>query len=348
MFLTMVAGWMNRKQQSVIEYLKEENKVLRELAGGNRPNFTDAQRIRLAEKGKELGWKTLNEVASIVTPQTILKWHRRLIARKYDSSGRRSSRSFRREYIRKLVLKLAQENPSWGYGRIQGALKHLGFIRAKSTVGDILRKSGFLPSPVRSKQGWGRFLKSHIDAMAGMDFFTVEVWTMKGLVRYAVHFTMELKTRKVIVTHIACQWSGEVMEQIGREITNPFDGFIKSKGYIIMDNDPLYTKRFRKILRESGLKIIRNRKDTCLVNHYAERFVYSIKYECLNNYVFFGEQMLRNVVTQYVEHYNHERPHQSFENNMIEPDEKVFNNKGAIRKFERLGGALNYYYRDAA
>lgn len=200
-FIVCIAGWMNRHQNHIIEYLQEEIRVLKEQVG-RRPRFDEDQRRRLAVKGRLLGRKGLARFASIVTPETLLSWHRRLVAQKYDSSTRRSPvRPRTSADLRELILRLARENRSWGYTRIQGALTNLRHEVGRGTIAKILREAGIDPAPGRRKgTTWKEFLRMHCDVLAATDFFTVEVWTAFGLVRYHVLFVLRLKTREV---HIA-------------------------------------------------------------------------------------------------------------------------------------------------
>jgi putative transposase len=146
-----LAGWMNEHQQHVIHYLMEENRVLREQIGNRRMRFTDDQRRRLAATAKKIGRRLLNEVATIVTPETLLAWHRKLIAKKYDGSANRArGRPRTCGEIAALVTQMAKENRSWGYRRIQGALSNLGHLLAFKTIGNILKEHGIEPAPERS------------------------------------------------------------------------------------------------------------------------------------------------------------------------------------------------------
>ena len=182
-----LAGWLNQPQQDVVDYLQEENRVLREQLEGKRLRFTDDQRRRLAAKGKTLGSKVLREVCTLVTPETVLRWYRTLIAKKYDSSAKRGpGRPPMKESIQDLVVRMARENVSWGYGRIQGAPENLGHVVSRSTIARILKEHGIAPAPRRHKgMSWSTFLKSHWEVLAGPDLFTVEVMTLRGLVRYS-------------------------------------------------------------------------------------------------------------------------------------------------------------------
>jgi hypothetical protein len=181
-----IAGWMNQRQQQVIEYLVEENRVLREQIGNRRMRFNDDQRCRLAAKAKKLGRKILAQVATIVTPQTLLAWHRRLIAEKYDGSANRSpGRPSTLSEISDLVVRMAEENRTWGYRRIQGAIANLGHILAHTTIANILKRHGIEPAPERNRRTtWKEFLNRHWDQIVASDFFTVEVWTCSGLTRF--------------------------------------------------------------------------------------------------------------------------------------------------------------------
>src|SRR6516165_1015929 len=178
-FCLLFAGWVNRQQQAVIDYLLEENRVLRAAHASRRLRLTDDQRRRLAVKGKVLGRRRLAAVAGIVTPDTILRWYRRLVAQKYDGSKtRRPGRPSTKPEIAALVVRMATENPTWGYTRICGGLKGVGHDVARNTIKAILQDHGIEPVPERgAKPSWKTFLAGHWDGIAAADFFTVEVLT---------------------------------------------------------------------------------------------------------------------------------------------------------------------------
>ena len=180
----VLAGWMNQRQQNVIEYLRQENRVLGEQLGDRRLRFNDDQLRRLAVRAKGLGRKLLMEIATLVTPTTLLAWHRKLIAQKYDGSARRKpGRPVTRKDLAALVVRMAEENREWGYRRIQGALSNLGHECARSTIADILRRHGIEPAPERNrKTTWMEFLKRHWELIVAADFFTTEIWTAKGVI----------------------------------------------------------------------------------------------------------------------------------------------------------------------
>ena len=277
-----IAGWMNQRQQQIIEYLVEENRVLREQIGNRRMRFSDNQRCRLAAKAKKLGRKILAQVATIVTPETLLAWHRKLIAQKYDGSANRNpGRPRTLTDISNLVVRMAEENRTWGYRRIQGAMSNLGHVLAHSTVANILKRHGIEPAPERNrKTTWKEFLTRHWDQIVATDFFTVEVWTCSGLTRFAVLFFIDLKTRRVEIGGIASSANGLWMNQIARNLTDAVDGFFAGKRYLIHDRDPLYTKDFLDILAGSGIESVKLPPPSPNLNAHAERFVRTIKEGC--------------------------------------------------------------------
>ena len=226
-----VAGWMNQHQQQVVEYLLEENRVLREQIGSRRMRFNDDQRRRLAVKARTLGRKLLARVATIVTPETLLTWHRKLIAEKYDgSASRMPGRPRTVAEVEALVVRMAEENRSWGYRRILGALANLGHLLAHNTIAKLLKQHGIDPAPERSrKTTWKEFLSRHWEQIVAADFFTVEVWTPKGLTRFIVLFFIDLSARRVEIGGIASKANGLWMAQIARNPTDGVDGFFKGK-----------------------------------------------------------------------------------------------------------------------
>ncbi len=350
-FLMLIfAGWVNRSQQDVIEYLQEENRVLREQLRGKRLLFTNGQRRRLAAKAKAIGRKRLFEIGTLVTPDTLLRWYRRLIAKKYDGSKtRKPGRPKTAAEIEQLIIRMARDNPRWGYTRIRGALRNLGHEIGRNTIKRILLKSGIDPAPLRKKSiSWATFLKAHWGAIAATDFFSVEVLTRTSLVRYFVLFIIDLQTRRVEIAGIAQQPDGEWMKQIARNLTDADGGFLNGARYLIHDRDPLFTEAFRELLKSSGVKTVKLPARSPDLNAYAERFVRSIKSECLAQIVPLGERHLQNAVKEYTEHYHFERNHQGLDNQLIEKPSDEPNMDDAVGCQERLGGLLKYYYRRAA
>ena len=347
--LIAVAGWMNQHQLQVIDYLREENCILREQLGGRRLRLSDDQRRRLAAKAKLLGRRILTEVATIVSPETLLAWHRKLIAEKYDGSGRRRpGRPRTADQIEALVVRMAQENRDWGYERIQGALSNLGHIVGRTTIADILRRRGVEPAPERSrKTTWKEFLSQHWQLIVAADFFTVEVWTRRGLQRFFVLFFMELSTRKVEVAGISSTASGLWMAQIFRKLTDASAGILTGKRYLIHDRDPLFTAEFLETIAAVDVKSVKLPPRSPNLSAQPERFVRAIKESCLDRMILFGEVALRTAISEFLSHYLKERNHQGLANRIIDPEPGGGSATGAIKRHQRLGSMLNYYYRAA-
>ena len=250
----MIAAWLGREQQAVIDYLQEENKVLREQLGGKRLRFTDSQRRRLARKGKLVGRHALRELGCIVTPDIILRWYRQLVANKYDGSERRGSGRPRTPGgLRSLVVSMAVDNPNWGYTRIRDVLRHLGLRIGRTTIQQTLKEQGLEPAPTRVGQlSWKDFLKAHWGAIAACDFFTMEVLTLHGLVRYHVFCVIDLATRRVEIGGIVHEPTGAWMIQVARNLLDVEGGFLVGKTHLVMDRDPVFTRDFRALLGGAG------------------------------------------------------------------------------------------------
>ena len=352
LFFLILASWINRKQQEVIEYLRTENQVLHEKLSKKRILLNNDQRRRLAVKGKILGRKRLEEVGTLFTPDTILRWHRMLVAEKWNYSERQEKRAGRprvKQEIVDLVLRLARENASWGYDRIQGGLANLGHQVSDQTVGNILKEHGIEPAPDRNRQtSWKTFIRSHWDVLAAIDFTTVEVWIKGGLVTFYLLFVMELKTRRVHFAGCTPTLGDAYMKQIARNLTDPFDGFLNDSKYVLMDRDSNFSSAFRTILDDAGVAPVRLPAKSPNLNSHLERFHLNIKSECLSRMIFFGEPSLRRAVNSYLAHYHEERNHQGLNNKLINPGDDVGQREGEIQCRERLGGLLKYYYRQAA
>ena len=289
-------------------------------------------------------------MASIVSPDTILRWNRELVARKYDGAKKRGpGRPKTADELAKLVVQMANDNSNWGYTTIRNALANMGITIGRSTIKRILADNGMVPAPARKKRpSWKTFLAAHREGLAAADFFSAEVLSVAGIVRYSVFFVIELKTRRVHIAGITSYPTEQWMMQVARNLTDAVDGFLLGKTHIILDRDPLYTAAFRRTLKDSGVKPVRLPARSPNLNAHAERWVLSVKSDCLNRMIPLGEAHLRNAVTQYALHYHSQRPHQGLEHRIIEPDETAGRVEGAIVRRDRLGGLLRYYHREAA
>jgi hypothetical protein len=250
LLLATFAGWIGRQQSHVIAYLIEENRVLKEQleSGGRRLRFTDDQRRRLAVKGKPLGRGALRQIATIVTPDTTLAWHRKLIAAKWTYPRKRVGRPGVMKEIRELIVRMAEENPTWGYARIQGALKHLDHRVARSTIAKVLKEHGIKPAPDRP-MSWRTFVRSHAHLIAAADFFTTEVWTARGLVRHFTLFAIDIATRRVHIAGTTTNPTSAWMEQVARDLTDCDDGFLTGKRFLIIDREGIFSPRFKAVSR---------------------------------------------------------------------------------------------------
>jgi len=351
LLLSTLAGLINREQQEIIEYLRTENQILKEAYGKRRIRLTDDQRRRLAVKGKALGRKLLGEIGAAFSPDTILRWHRQLVAEKWDYSERRRTvgRPRVRPEIVELVLRMARENRTWGYDRIQGALANLGHKVSDTTVGNILREHGIAPVRERKRRStWKEFLEAHWDVLGSIDFTTIEVWTKEGLVTFYLLFVMELGTRRVHLAGCTPSPDEKWMKQVARNLTDSVDGSLLSTRYLLMDRDAKFSAAFRSILADAGAKSVRLPARSPNLNAHLERFMRSLKEECLDRMILFGEASLRRATIKFLVHFHGERNHQGLNNQLIDPGDEVGRLSGPVQCRERLGGMLRYYYRQAA
>jgi transposase InsO family protein len=356
---TMVGKITGSVDQHLLDrnaYLLAENRVLRSRVR-DPIHFADPERIALAKAAKPLGRKLLGEIATLVTPDTLLRWHRKLvekIALKEKAVGTvgKVGRPPTSEESVELVLLTARENPSWGYDRIAGALVELGHHISATTIGSILREHGLPTAPERKKgKSWEQFIREHKDVLVACDFFTKEVWTLLGPVTYYVLFFIHIASRKVHVAGCTIHPNEAWMKQIARNLTME-DGFLNGMKYLILDRDTKFCKSFREMLKSAGVEPLRLPVRSPNLNAFAERFVRSIKEECLDQLILIGEPSLHRALEHYLEHYHHERPHQGKEKRILLPlsipMDQSTPRAGPVQCRERLAGLLKHYHRKAA
>ena len=355
--IAMIASAINERMRRKLDYALEENRILKEAlraaTGTERIHFTPDQRRRLALAGKELTPKERRQCCQIVKPATILAWFQQLAARKYDSSRRKTGRPRKPRDTRKLVIEMALANEGWGYTKIRDALvQGLEIEIGRSTVAGILKEAGIEPAPEREKKRtWKRFMKMHWDTLYACDFFGVEALGLFGTVRHMVFFVIQLKTRAVEIAGIRVDPDGEWMKQMARNLVDPVEGFLRGATHLIHDRDPLFTEAFSAILQAGGVESVKIPARSPNCNPHAERFVKTIKFECLSQFVIFGERYLRHLIREFVEHYHTERFHQGIGSELIKSQPGSANDNGSngsIACRSRLGGLLNYYQREAA
>jgi putative transposase len=349
--LAFVTGLVNQELLLRNEYLAAENRILRAHLPA-RLRLSDPERSTLAEIAKRLGRKALKDIARVAKPDTLLAWYGRLVANKFDGSGHRvyPGRPRTAPEIEAMVVRFARENRSWGYDRIVGALANLGHQISDRTVGNILHRHNIAPAPERSRgTTWKEFIQSHMDVLAGTDFFTVEVLTWRGLVTYYVLFFIEAGSRRVSLGGITRHPDSCWMEQVARNATMQDTGFLNSCRYLLHDRDKKFCREFRETIATGGVECTPLPARSPNLNAYAERWVRSIKEECLSKLILFGEASLRRVVSEYLEHYHRERNHQGKSNLLLFPESAPIGpgSSGAIDCRERLGGLLKYYIRAA-
>ena len=273
--LAYVTGLINQRLLLQCEYLIAENRILRSHVSG-RLRLSDAERSTLAEIGKRLGRKCLAEVACVAKPETILAWYRRLIARKFDGSKHRSypGRPRVAPDMEALVVRMAQENKSWGYDRIAGALANLGHQLSDQTIGNILKRHGIAPAPKRIQStNWKDFIASHMAVLAGTDFFAAEVLTWRGLVTYYVLFFLHLETRRVTLAGITRHPTENWMAQIARNVVNdPYSAAWRCS-YLLHDGDAKFCVGFEDVFASEGIRCLKLPPRSPNLNAFAERWV---------------------------------------------------------------------------
>jgi hypothetical protein len=274
--LAWVSGKVDEQLRLKVEYLAAENRILRDQIEG-RPRLTDGQRITLATIGKKLGREAPEAVACIVAPETILRWHRELVAKKFDGTDFRKAKAVGRPptdaALVDLVLRMARENPTWDL-RIAGAINALKNQISHQTVMNILEDHGIDPAPSRKgKTSWPDFIKSHTDSLLATDFFTTEVWTTFGLVTYYCLFFIHLGSRKVYIGGVTRNPTDAWMRQAARNLTMNGCHLLSKCRYLIRDRDTKFAAGFDMIMRSAGIEPLAlpprspnlkpSRKDSC-------------------------------------------------------------------------------------
>jgi putative transposase len=346
--LAYVTGLVNQELLLQNEYLAAENRILRAHLPA-RLRLSNPERGTLAEIGKRVGRKALSEVACVAKPDTILGWYRRLVAAKFDGSKHRSypGRPPITPETEDLILRFARENPGWGYDRIAGGLANVGHDVSDQTVGNVLRRHGVAPAPKRSQTTtWKQFIRSHMAVLAGADFFTVEVLTWRGLATYYVLFFIHLETRRVALGGLTQHPTEAWMEQMARNATDEEGGYLRPVRYVLHDRDAKFCASFDSYLKAGGVDGLKLPARSPNLNAFAERWVRSVKQECLSRLILFGEGSLKRALTEFIAHYHSERPHQGRGNVLLFPLRCARRGRQVVCE-ERLGGLLKYYARAA-
>ncbi len=279
----------------------------------------------------------------VVTPATLLRWHRELVRRKWTYPQRKPGRPTTGRALRELVVRLARENPRWGYQRIAGELIKLGFRLSPSTVRRVLTSAGLEPAPRRGAVSWPVFLRQQAASMLACDFFTVETVTLR---RLYVLFFIELENRRVHFAGCTTNPSGPWVLQQARNLS--FTGLFERIRFLIHDCDSKFTASFNEVFRSEGITVIHTPMRAPQANAHAERFIRTVRTECLDWLLIVGRRHLERILRTYIEHYNRERPHRGLALQPPEPPKLKPPPGGDVQRRDRLGGLVHEYYRAAA
>jgi putative transposase len=350
--IAMLAGWLQRPQQRVITYLHEANRVLKGQCGGRRLRLPDTERRRLAALAHPRGRTRRQAVATLAPPDTLRRWDKQRLAQTCDGSTQRRACGRPRvaEEVEQLVVRMAEENPSRGYRRIQGARANLGHTMEKLTGRNILRRHHLEPAPQRRQAGrsGGQFLKLHWEGLAATDCFPVEVATWHGLGTDDGRVVIELATRRVQIAGITPHPTAACMQQCARQLTDPCEGFLSGQRSLRHDRDTKFTLAFDGRLQASGVEPIVLSPRSPNLHAHGERFVRSIQEEALAQRIMLGERSLYDAIQPSLAHSHHERHHQGLDNHLSTREGDVGGSTGPVVRRKRLGGLLSYYHREAA
>ena len=356
--IATVARLLCRELTLQNEYLLLENRTFKSKIPG-RLRFTDEERRSLTEAALAMGRSLMNEVVSIVKPETILAWQRRLEQKKWDYSARRAAKPGRPrtpDDIEALICRLAREN-IWGYQRIRGELLKLGVTCSKGCIADILRRNGIPPSPQRQGLTWQQFLSRHADVLLCVDMFTKEVWTLSGLRTAYVLFVLHLSMRRIVLAEATFSPHGQWMGQMARNLLMSCEDLEIAPRYVLHDRDKLLAWDFDAVLTTAHAKVVKTPFRAPDANAHAERWVGSVTRECLDQLILFGMGSLQRALRIYRDFFNGHRPHQGIDNRIPQrqtdgmPLEQVSRLPAEELRVECeqfLGGLLNSYYRKAA
>jgi transposase len=334
-----------REKEIEILLLRHQLRVLeRQVA---RPQLTQADRVLLAAFSRVLpraAWKR----TFFVTPGTVLRWHRELVARRWTYPDRRRGRPATSEETRQLVLRLARENPGWGYRRIQGELVGLGIKLAASTVWMILKEAGIEPAPKRLETSWADFLRQQAASILECDFLTVDTLFLK---RFYVLFFIELATRRVHLAGITTNPDGRWVTQQARNLLIQLEDDGVHPRFLVRDRDSKFTREFDEVFRSEGIRVIKAPMRAPKARAHAERWVGSVRRECLDRILIVDRRHLQHVMATYARHYNEHRPHRSQGqrppfSELRPSDEQAMADVvdlDRIRRHDLLGGLINEY-----
>ena len=323
-----------------IVVLRHQLQVLKRQVA--RPQLAPHDRALLAAAGRvlpKMRWRSF-----LVRPETIIRWHRLLVTRSW-TYPRRTGRPPIRAEVRRLVVRLARENETWGYRRIQGELKRLGIAVAPSTVWEILRGEGIDPAPRRADLSWKEFLRAQASGTLACDFVTVDSVFLR---RLFILFFIELETRRVHLVGVTSNPNGLWVTQQARNLVARWESF--PFRFLIRDRDAKYLRTFDEVFKSEGATVIRTPIRAPRANAFAERFVGTLRRECLDRTLIFGRRHLGSVARAYVAHYNGHRPHRALDMNAPAPTSRSLpagEAPASVIRRDVLGGLIHEYKRAA-
>lgn len=311
-----------------------------------------AERLTLAVIGAKLkvvsgrSVKQLRDVIRIVQPETVLRWHRELVRRKWTQSSKHTGGRLRtNREIEHLVVRFARENVDWGYGKIQGELLKLDIDISEETIANILARYGILPAPERgSSPSWRHLMSHYKDQLLACDFFTIETLFLQTIY---VFFFIEVGTRRVHFAGCTTNPNAAWVTQQARQMVWDLEKRDPGMRFLIRDNDTKFTVAFDTVFRSEGIDIIRMPYRAPNANAFAERWVRTVREECLNKLLIVNQAHLRRVMQEFVAYHNSARPHQGIDQQIPTPHTALVSS-GPVRCRNVLGGIIHDYYRDAA
>jgi putative transposase len=319
--IAVVALWLGRQQQEAIDYLKEENRLLKEKLGDRKLHFTDAERRRLATRAKLLGRKRLAQLDTLVTPDTLLRWHRGLVAQKQKWNPvyrRKPGRPRIHVEIVALILRMAQENPRWGYTRIQGALSNVGHKVARGTIANVLKEHGIDPAPIRGRRtSWSTFLKAHWKIWVASDFFTIEVSRRLGHATHDVYRFLERSTHFIRIASVTTSPDAAWIIQIAGNAIDIKSGLSVGEQKVLTDHDSKYGEAFRAHVTRAGSELIRSPPRALYWYTEAVRAGGSMKAEYLCRRICVGDASWRRPVREFDRYCYTGRNHQWLDKQIV-------------------------------